>query len=359
MVTWITTDRLGMRRTLYIGVLAAVTAALGAGYVFWLGVDVVDLLTGHGTGLHPGGDDQAVSRTSRAGRWARAAAPLGPLTLMSAVPAAFFALFVAPRIRTCGATTDELSRAWPGDELVPHPGFVWTNAVTIHRPAADVWPWVTQLGQGRGGLYSYDWLENALLADVHSVSELVPALQQPMQVGDRVIRMTRYAPYNPVARYDPGRALVLGGVADTPRQLRAGRPSSTWAFIVEPVDSRRCRLVVRSRSGGPAARLQGPVRFVMQRRMMLGIKQRAEGMSSASAADVLIPLSWFTAAVAAAVHGGRALPGGRARPPALAMGSLAGVGVQVLLFWDVPAWLRAVLTTALVGSPLLPFGEQE
>jgi hypothetical protein len=205
-------------------------------------------------------------------------------------------------------------------------------------------------------LYSYDWLENAILADVHSVSEPVPALQRPLEVGDRVIRMTRYSPYNPVARYDPGRVLVLGAVTDSPAQLGARRPSRTWAFIVEPVDTARCRLVVRCRASGLAARLQGPVQFVMQRRMMLGIKQRAEGTWSRSAADVLIPLSWFIAGGAAAVHGRRAMRGGRGRSQDVLMGGLAGVGVQVLLAWDVPVGIRAVLTTALAGSPLLHSG---
>ena len=283
-------------------------------------------------------------------KWPRAVASGVALAKMSVLPVAFFAFFVTPRIGTSGATTAELSRVWPGDDLVPHPAFVWTNAVTVARPAAEVWPWVTQLGQGRGGLYSYDWLENAVLADVHSVSELVPALQRPLEVGDRVVRMTRYAPANPVAGYDAGRALVLGGVTDSPSQLGAGQPSSTWAFIVDPVATDRCRLIVRSRASGLAARLQGPIQFVMQRRMMLGIKQRAEGTWSRSVADVLIPLSWFTAAAAAAVHGCRAVLRGRGRSRDLVMGSLAGIGVQVLLFWDVPAVLRAALVAALAGS---------
>lgn len=285
--------------------------------------------------------------------WARMACPLGVGGSMSAPPAVFFALFVAPRLRAWGATAAELERTWPGDELVPHPGFVWTNAVTIEHPAPGVWAWVTQLGQGRGGLYSYDWLENAILADVHSASEIVPWLQGNQKVGDRVIRMTRYAPYNPVARYDTGHVLVLGGVTDSSAQLQAGRPSSTWAFIVEPLDAGRCRLVVRSRAAGLAARLQGPAQFVMQHKMMLGIKQRAEGTWSASSADVLIPLSWFAAAAVAAVHGGRALRGKDGRLRSVVMSGLAGIGVELLLFWDVPGRARAALVSALAGSLLL------
>jgi hypothetical protein len=75
---------------------------------------------------------------SNAGRWAGAVAFVGGLVRMSVAPAAFFALAAASRMRTWGATTDELARAWPGDELVVHPGLVWTNAETIDRPAADV-----------------------------------------------------------------------------------------------------------------------------------------------------------------------------------------------------------------------------
>jgi hypothetical protein len=96
-------------------------------------------------------------------------------------PAVFFALFVAPRLRSWGATPSELTQEWPGDELVPRPRFTWTIAVAVRRPAEQVWPWVTQLGQGRGGLYSYDWLENAVGADVHSIDEIRPELQTPLQ----------------------------------------------------------------------------------------------------------------------------------------------------------------------------------
>ena len=91
---------------------------------------------------------------------------------------------------------------WPGDRLLARPDYVWTNAVTIERPAEQVWPWLVQLGQGRGGLYSYDWLENLVGCDIHSADRILPQFQQPLPVGDRVIRMARYAPFNPVARFE-------------------------------------------------------------------------------------------------------------------------------------------------------------
>jgi hypothetical protein len=93
---------------------------------------------------------------------------------------------------------------------VAQPSFVWTNAITIKAPAGEIWPWLVQLGQGRGGLYSYDWLENLIGCDVHGADRILPAFQTPLQLGDRVIRMARYAPCAPVAVFQPQRALVLG-----------------------------------------------------------------------------------------------------------------------------------------------------
>jgi len=193
-----------------------------------------------------------------------------------------YGVVARPRINQWGATDQEHHATWPGDQLVARPGFVWTNAITIHAPAAQVWPWLVQLGQGRGGLYSYDWLENLIGCDVHSTNRILPQFQQPLQVGDRVIRMARYAPYNPVALVEPGRALVLGHIKDSDAELSAGQARSSWAFILQPLGQHSTRLLVRCRGSSLMARLQGPVQFVMQRKMMLGIKQRAEGNLVAS-----------------------------------------------------------------------------
>jgi hypothetical protein len=200
-------------------------------------------------------------------------AAFGTLILL---PFLFYVLVARPRINQWGATDQEHQATWPGDQLVAQPSFVWTNAITIQAPAAQVWPWLVQLGQGRGGLYSYDWLENLIGCDVHSSDRILPPFQTLLQVGDRVIRMARYAPCNPVALFEPQRALVLGHIKDTHAELTAGHARSSWAFILQPVDQDSTRLLVRSRGSSLMARLQGPVQFVMQRKTMLGIKQRAE-----------------------------------------------------------------------------------
>ena len=72
----------------------------------------------------------------------------------------------------------------PGDELVAHPVLGYTRAITINAPADRVWPWLVQMGQGRGGLYSFDGLENLVGCDIHSTDRILPAAQQ-LAVGDR------------------------------------------------------------------------------------------------------------------------------------------------------------------------------
>jgi hypothetical protein len=270
------------------------------------------------------------------------------------VAGVLYGVVARPRINQWGATDQEHRVTWPGDELLAQPGYVWTNAITIQRPAEQVWPWLVQLGQGRGGLYSYDWLENLVGCDIHSADRILPQFQQPLRVGDRVIRMARYAPANPVALGEPGRALVLGGVKDSDADLAAGRPSSTWAFIVHPVDQHRTRLLIRSRGNSLMGRIQGPIQFVMQRKAMVGIKQRAEGTWSPSPVDVVEPLLWLLAAGVLATASARVLVQREQwwRPYLVAAG--ATVALPGLLFWQPPVALGAVadgvLLLALVAS---------
>ena len=151
-----------------------------------------------------------------------------------------------------------------------------TRAITIDAPAEAVWPWLAQMGQGRGGLYSYDWLENLFGCDIHSADRVVPELQSPA-VGDafRLYREGAGPPALTMARVEPGRALVLRGGEDY-----------SWAFVLVKVDDHTTRLIARTRSySDPAwvAPLTGvePMHFVMERKMLYGIKERVErGQSS-------------------------------------------------------------------------------
>lgn len=200
--------------------------------------------------------------------------------------AAIYALLLRPRMLVWGTTAAEQTAPLPGDEIVPSPGHVWTRAITISAPPAAVWPWLVQMGQGRGGLYSYDWLENLLGCDIHSADAIVPAWQN-LAVGDEV-RLVKpdYAvdlALN-VAELIPERALVLRAKGDEAAARAAGLPYISWAFVLQPTPEGTTRLVVRTRStyASTAASLMfnryvlEPVQFIMERKMMLGIKQRVE-----------------------------------------------------------------------------------
>jgi len=185
------------------------------------------------------------------------------------------------RYRNWGATPEEIRAAFPGDELVPEPAGSTTRAVTIEAPADDVWPWLVQMGQGRAGLYSYDWLENLVGLDIHSSWGIEEELQH-LEVGDRI----RLVPDGwmglpqgmalPVALIEPGRSIVL---REDPSE---GPWNGVWSFHVVPIGPDRCRLVSRGRATrqGLLARiadeLMDPVTLLMTRKMLLGIKARSE-----------------------------------------------------------------------------------
>jgi len=192
-----------------------------------------------------------------------------------------------------GATDAEVHRSLPGDDFVPHLKGGYTHAITIHAPAARVWPWLVQMGQGRGGFYSYEWLENLVGCDIHSADRIVPELQQ-LEVGDVVQMHPKATPYR-VAAIKPGRALVLQIRVDTQTgntfELTDTMPdkylNQSWVFFLDELDEGTTRLISRSRNDWNRSLgnalvfgVFGPVSLVMDRKMLLGIKQRAEAATS-------------------------------------------------------------------------------
>jgi hypothetical protein len=176
-----------------------------------------------------------------------------------------------------GATGEEVGATLAGDDLITNPDLMATRAITVDAGADQVWPWIAQLGQGRGGFYSYDALENLVGCDIHSADRVV-AEWQDIKVGDQVKLHPEVG--LAVTAVEHGRALVLrGGVPIGP----APAPYDfTWAFVVRQQPDRTTRLLVRERYGYTqrwAWFLVEPtavVAFVMTQRMLRGIKDRAE-----------------------------------------------------------------------------------
>ena len=191
-----------------------------------------------------------------------------------------------------GATDVEIGHPYPGRELVPDPRLTYTRAITIHAPAAEVWPWVAQIGQARGGLYSYELLENLARCDIHNAGEIVPDWQT-LSVGDKVRLGPEGYPFYWVGAFEEGRWLLLvtGDLARTetgfalPDPLPDSYVFDTWYFGLEPVDARTTRLILRGlQTYAPASFanrliwrvITEPMGFVMMRQMLIGIKRRAE-----------------------------------------------------------------------------------
>lgn len=179
------------------------------------------------------------------------------------VLALVYTVFVRPWHAGWGATAGEQRMSLPGDTLAVNPAAVTTRAISIDAPPDVVWQWLVQIGQGRGGWYSYDWMENLFGAGMHNAGAINPALQT-IAVGDPIL-FTQMGLHATVAAIEPRRALVLDG---------------GWTFYLEPVGEAGTRLIVRYFcKDNPLYyfTIFEPAHFLMESGMMLGIKTHAEG----------------------------------------------------------------------------------
>jgi len=195
-----------------------------------------------------------------------------PTSLVLAGVAAFYYVLLREPVLTWGVTRDEAAARLPGDELLEKADGVSTRAINIDAPAIHVWPWLAQMGPSpRGGAYTYDWIENLVGLDMHSVDRVLPELQDPkigdsFKLGENEMRIER---------------------VEAPRELawRSGDGNWVWSFVlVERADT--TRLISRNRfrlpsfAGRIAMLPMEPASLVMERRMLYGIKERAEQLAS-------------------------------------------------------------------------------
>lgn len=194
------------------------------------------------------------------------------------------------RYRSWGATPDEVGRSFPGDEVVRGAQLTSTRAIDIAAAPAAVWAWLVQIGHDRGGLYSYDGLENLFGCDLHSTDRLDPELQH-LGIGDVVAAGPPGYPAWQVVDIEAPRHLVLLALDPRTRALPPtgstpppkGFSASSWQWLLEPQeDGNATRVLVRTRTAysrdlSTLWHVVEPVSFVMERRMLLGLKARAEG----------------------------------------------------------------------------------
>ncbi len=182
---------------------------------------------------------------------------------------------VKPRMYTWGADDDEVLRPLPGDELVRAGVPRTTRAVTVDAPVETVWPWLAQIGEDRGGFYSYSWLERAVGAQIHNADVVHPEWQG-LQVGDTVWLARRYGERarQVVAAVKPNSHLVLMSPDDYERVRHGQKASGAWGFYLHR-ENGWTRLLVRGSGGAVGHALFDIPHFVMEQKMMRGICDRA------------------------------------------------------------------------------------
>ena len=189
---------------------------------------------------------------------------VGPALGLVLVVVVAYLLALGPRQRRWGATDDEVRRTLPGDDLLRADAPSTTRAITIDAPPEEVFPWLLQIGFGRGGWYSYDWIDNDGLP---SVERIEPGMR--LEVGDHIEMMPGFGPL--VRAIEPDRHIVSGGDTDS------------WCLFVEPAGEGRTRLISRWKQDWPRTpatyvwiAFADPGAFIMERKMLLRIRELAE-----------------------------------------------------------------------------------
>jgi hypothetical protein len=267
---------------------------------------------------------------------------------------ACFALII-PRLHFTGATAAELRTPLPGDELLDRPSILWDHGLTVRAPAQRVWPWIAQLGDRRGGFYSYTFIENLVAGERMYVnaSRILPEYQDP-RPGTQLIEG-----FLKVRQVEPGRFLLGEAVPE----LGIGW---TWIWAIEPEGAEATRLHVRTRIQPVGEIAEAPVALgflidtgglVMQRKMLSGLRLRAEGRIERSFVQPLEIAAWFLAlglGVAAGVRYVRV----RAWWKPLAVAVSAVLALFLFTFVQPPLWLRLLLDAALALGLWRSWGER-
>jgi len=219
------------------------------------------------------GPDHKHHRVARVALWSGAAVA-GGLTLTGGLLVATYSRWRAWCL-SWGATEDEVARALPGDDLLAETDMTATRGIWIDAPPQAIWPWLAQMGSGRGGVYTYDWIENIFGLRMHSVDVVLPQFQN-VKVGDAQ-KLGKTGPTLRVAICEIGRTLVL----------RTDDGNWVWAFVLQP-EERGTRLLSRNRIATPGVpqttrifnrHVMEPGSLIMERKMLLGIKERAERLA--------------------------------------------------------------------------------
>ena len=274
------------------------------------------------------------------------------LLLIAGLLAGLFAITLS-LIPTWGATDAEVARSFPGDGLNSHPNLLWTNAITINASQEDVWPWIAQIGDTRGGFYSYTFIENQVgkltgaeeYTVVYTNADEIHSEWQNPQPGEPLIQGSLQ-----VRESETGRYLLAESVQPSPFQW-------IWCWYVEPVDDGTSRLISRFSIQVSEDMGANPVMdlmlnaggFVMHQNMMQSIKLRAEGRSEPAWIESLEIGLWMAALLVGLAAAVLYLTRKEWRWPLLAA-ALAVVVIFVLTFIQPSIPVRFLLDAGLASG---------
>lgn len=281
--------------------------------------------------------------------------------MVIAVLVGFVATLNRPWLEQWGSTAAERSELLAGDDIVAAPSAVYTRSISIAAPPAEIWPWLLQMGQDKGGFYSFDWAETLFTDPMRNAMAIRPEWQQ-LQVGDLIhpFPPDRGLPSWRVRHLEPQRSLVVATDDDT------------WslAFQLRPVGADGTRVVTRLRSEPNWMNVAlGPADLIVFPRLLVGLQQRAEGTLpgmpgvpvGAPLPTARLPVQWWAAllwvaalALLGAV-GGRVLGvGGWRRPrphPGITIAIAFVLGSGYAIMSDTPP-SQFLARSWLIGLPL-------
>lgn len=219
------------------------------------------------------------------------------LTGIAVMATSLLTPFLSDRRRNWGATEKEMQGDYPGDDLVTEPKGVYIHAITINATAAEIWSWLIQIGQDRGGFYSYELLENMIGCKIRTAEEIIAEFQT-LAVGDSIpMHPSMGSPYMVVAM-ELERTLVLlqrvdvvtGKTFEPDKKVPEKYQNMSWLFSLEERDDGTTRLISRSRNDWNQSLgntifygIFGALTIEMDRKMLKGIKERAEANKKTAA----------------------------------------------------------------------------
>lgn len=256
-------------------------------------------------------------------------------------------------IPTWGATKAEVALSLPGDELTTNPDLLWTNAITIDASPEDVWPWIAQIGDDRGGFYSYTFIENKvgeLMGDAGydvtytNANEVHPEWQHPQPDLPIIQKSLK------IREYKPGEYMLADSIQPSPFLW-------IWGWYLQPTDEGTTRLLCRFAIDVPETAGENPVMdfmlnlggFVMQQNMLQSIKLRAEGGTEPAWIESVEIVLWFVALLSGLAAGVLYIIRKDWRKP-LAVALVAVVIIFVLTFVQPSILIRVLLDAGLVTA---------